>query len=143
MNYELRITNYELKAAVAMSGGVDSSLTAALLLERGFEVIGLTMKLTPDQTSAATEARRVADFLGIEHHVVDLCEKFREHVVNYFVDTYLEGKTPNPCVECNKFIKFGALFDYASELGADIFSTGRRRNFYAQSKLSFRQCKRR
>ncbi len=113
-----------MKAAVAMSGGVDSSLTAALLLERGFEVIGLTMQLTDEQNSAASEARRVADFLGIEHHVVDLRAEFLKHVVNYFVDAYLEGKTPNPCVECNKFIKFGALFDHATKLGADVFSTG-------------------
>ena len=107
-----------------MSGGVDSSLTAALLLERGFEVIGLTMKLTDDPSSAVEDARRVSEFLGIEHHVVDLRAEFQKHVVGYFVDEYLLGRTPNPCVECNKFIKFGALFDYAMQLGADVFSTG-------------------
>ena len=110
-------------AAVAMSGGVDSSLTAALLIERGFRVIGLTMQLTEDST-AANDARRVADCLNIEHHVIDLRAEFKSHVVNYFVDTYLNGRTPNPCVECNKYIKFGALFDRAKELGADYFSTG-------------------
>ena len=74
-----------------MSGGVDSSLTAALLLERGFDVIGLTMQLTDEQTSAVEDARRMCDFLGIEHHVVDLRAKFQERVVNYFVDEYLCG----------------------------------------------------
>lgn len=112
------------RVAVAMSGGVDSSLTAALLLERGFEVIGLTMRLTDDQTSVADEARRVADFLGIDHYVVDLRAEFQARVISPFIDAYLNDRTPNPCVECNKFIKFGALFDRALELGCDFFSTG-------------------
>ena len=110
------------KIAVAMSGGVDSSLTAALLLERGFEVIGVTMLLETGQNFS--DARRVAEHLGINHHVADFRDIFRAEVENYFVAEYLRGQTPNPCVRCNKMIKFGALFDFAANLGADFFSTG-------------------
>lgn len=110
------------KIAVAMSGGVDSSLTAALLLERGFEVFGVTMLLDDDKN--ISDAKKVCDFLGIEHFVADFREIFRDKVESYFVEEYLCGKTPNPCVQCNKFIKFGALFDFASDLGANFLATG-------------------
>ena len=122
------------KILVAMSGGVDSSLTAAILKNRGFKVIGVTMKLTDEEifssdrsccsADEANDARRVADFLGIDHYVVDFHEDFQDKVVNYFVDEYLNGRTPNPCVACNKFIKFGKLFDFAEEIGADFLATG-------------------
>ena len=111
------------KIAVAMSGGVDSSLAAAILLKNQFEVIGITMLLSDNQKSVA-DAKNVCDFLGISHFVADFRETFRDKVENYFVNEYLRGKTPNPCVQCNKFIKFGALFDFASDLGADFLSTG-------------------
>ena len=110
------------KVAVAMSGGVDSSLTAALLLERGFEVIGVTMLL--DDYANITDARRVAEHLGIAHYVADFRDFFRVNIENYFVSEYLRGRTPNPCVRCNKFVKFGVLFDYAESLGADYLATG-------------------
>ena len=108
--------------AVAMSGGVDSSLTAALLLERGFDVIGVTMLLDDDKN--ISDACKVAKHLGISHHVADFRKVFRAEVENYFVAEYLRGRTPNPCVRCNRAIKFGALFDFASDLGADFLSTG-------------------
>ncbi len=108
--------------AVAMSGGVDSSLTAALLLERGFNVFGVTMLLDDDKN--ISDARKVCEHLGIRHHVADFREIFRAKVENYFVAEYLKGRTPNPCVRCNREIKFGALFDFAEELGADFLSTG-------------------
>ena len=111
------------KIAVAMSGGVDSSLAAAILLKNQFEVVGITMLLSDNQKSVA-DAKNVCDFLGISHFVADFREIFRDKVENYFVNEYLHGKTPNPCVQCNKFIKFGALFDFASDLGADFLSTG-------------------
>ena len=110
------------KIVAAMSGGVDSSLTAALLLERGFDVIGVTMLLDDDKGIA--DAEKVCRHLGISHHVADFRKIFRAEVENYFVAEYLRGRTPNPCVRCNREIKFGALFDFANDLGAKFFSTG-------------------
>ncbi|MEX5284036.1 tRNA 2-thiouridine(34) synthase MnmA [Selenomonas sputigena] len=118
------------KAAVAMSGGVDSSLCAALLKEQGYEVIGITMRLSDESretdglSTAAVDAKRVADFLGIEHETADFRELFGRRVVDCFLDEYLAGRTPNPCVICNRFLKFGALFALARERGADFIATG-------------------
>ena len=111
------------KIAVAMSGGVDSSLTAALLLERGFDVFGITMKINSDEKNIL-DAQKVCNHLGISHHVADFREIFRAEVENYFVEEYLNGRTPNPCVRCNREIKFGKLFDFAKDFGADFFATG-------------------
>ena len=120
------------KVLVAMSGGVDSSLTAALLLERGFNVEGVTMLLEGGNfhersccsSKEVEDAEKVCEHLGIKHHVIDLRDDFRKAIVNYFVAEYLNGRTPNPCVRCNREIKFGKLFDFATELGADFLSTG-------------------
>lgn len=111
------------RVAVAMSGGVDSSLTAALLIERGFDVFGLTMRLDDDDKNLS-DAKKVCEHFGISHHVADFRKIFREKVENYFVAEYLRGRTPNPCVRCNREIKFGALYDLAKTLGADYFATG-------------------
>ena len=111
------------KIAVAMSGGVDSSLTAAILLERGFEVFGVTMLLN-DVSTEFHDAEKVADKLGIFHFTADFREIFKREVEDYFVAEYLRGRTPNPCVRCNKKIKFGALFDFAKSHGADYLATG-------------------
>ena len=105
------------KVAVAMSGGVDSSL------ERGFEVFGVTMLLN-DVSTEFQDAKNVADKLGIFHFTADFREIFKREVENYFVFEYLRGRTPNPCVRCNKKIKFGALFDFAKSHGADYLATG-------------------
>lgn len=114
-------------AVVAMSGGVDSSVTALLLQQQGYKVIGLTGKMT-DTTSANTvvqNAKRVADMLGIELIVFNTIDRFQEKVIDYFVNSYKLGKTPNPCIMCNQYVKWGILFDYATEiLDADYFATG-------------------
>ncbi len=117
-----------------MSGGVDSSVAASLLVKKGFRVIGLTMKLfsspgeqsptgyCADETIAAAE--RAASALGIEHRVIDFRNEFKERVIGNFLNEYANGRTPNPCVVCNKSIKFGLLMEKALDLGCTRLATG-------------------
>ena len=117
----------KLTAVVAMSGGVDSSVTALMLQQQGYNVIGLTGRMvnSPSSDIVADNAKRVADKLGIEHHVFDASSTFENKVIDYFINSYKSGKTPNPCIMCNQFVKWGVLFDYAvDELKADVFATG-------------------
>jgi len=121
------------RVLVGMSGGVDSSVTAALLKKRGYDVIGITLQLMPkeDETissccnlGAINDAKRVASRLGIPHYTVNSRHPFKEKVMDYFVDQYLSGYTPNPCVECNRYIKFDELLSKAKDLDADFVATG-------------------
>ena len=105
-----------------MSGGVDSSVAAAIMLEAGYEVIGLTMDICGG--SVAEEAAKASSSLGIRHEVVNLRSLFNTKVVDYFTNEYLLGRTPNPCAVCNRYLKFGALLDQARELGAELLATG-------------------
>ncbi|WP_441347575.1 tRNA 2-thiouridine(34) synthase MnmA, partial [Selenomonas sp. F0473] len=120
-----------------MSGGVDSSLAAALLLEQGYDVVGVTMRLSDENRdidpendrsccslSSVDDARRVADVLGIPHYVMDFTAPFRTSVIDYFLDEYLRGRTPNPCIACNRYIKFEGLLHKSAELGAAYVATG-------------------
>ena len=128
-----------MKVVVAMSGGVDSSVAAALLKERGHEVIGVSMQLwdyseAPEAGSATggsccsledlTDARRVCDLLEIPFYVLNMEKPFTREVVDYFVDSYLAGRTPNPCTRCNEALKFRALLIRTRELEADALATG-------------------
>jgi tRNA-specific 2-thiouridylase len=110
------------RIAVALSGGVDSAAAAAALQEQGHAVIGITAVMSSE--SDIRDARGVAAALGIPHHVVDLTTEFRETVFRHFVSEYATGRTPSPCVFCNRLIKFGALMERAFSLGASLFATG-------------------
>ena len=115
------------KVAVALSGGIDSAVTASLLLEQGYEVVGITglMTCTEDSEQVVLNAKKVAQKLNIEHFVVDVSKEFDEKIITYFENSYKNGETPNPCIMCNKHIKWGTLFDYAiNELKADYIATG-------------------
>lgn len=118
----------------AMSGGVDSSVAAALLLEQGYRVIGITMNVWPEEESAGArsccsvtdidDARAVCAKLGIPHYTLNMREIFQKQVIDYFLAEYLRGRTPNPCIACNAHVKFEALLRRAEELGADFIATG-------------------
>ncbi len=126
-----------MRVMVAMSGGVDSSVAAGLMIEAGHEVVGLTMKLrdtTPEERAGRSasccspddlmDARQVCDALGIPHYIVDYREVFFDSVIQPFVESYLAGMTPNPCVLCNDHVKFAPLLERAEALGAEALVTG-------------------
>lgn len=124
----------KIRVVVAMSGGVDSSVAAALLIEQGYDVVGMMMRLWSEEREGASnrcctpegveDARRVADLLGIPFYLVNMESRFRDTVVQFFLDEYSAGRTPNPCLACNKHIRFDALLKRALSLDAQYLATG-------------------
>jgi tRNA-specific 2-thiouridylase len=123
-NLNVKMKNKKSKIIVAMSGGVDSSVSALLLKRRGYEVEGLYMKLNGSLASALKSAKSVAKQLGVKLHVINLSGQFNKEIIKYFLKSYERGLTPNPCVRCNQRIKFGELLKTAKKLGGDFLATG-------------------
>lgn len=124
------------RVVVGMSGGVDSSVAAWLLKEQGYEVIGVTMQIWQNEACevqdeggccglhAVEDARRVAEEIGIPHYVMNFRQEFKTNVIDYFLREYLNGRTPNPCIACNRYVKWEALLNRSLEIGADYIATG-------------------
>ena len=116
--------NKTKKVLLGMSGGVDSSVSALLLKQKEYEVIGITMELYEDNNNNSIDAKKVCDSLGIKHSTYDLREEFKCKVINNFIEEYSNQKTPNPCIQCNKYMKFGYMYEKAKQLGCDYIATG-------------------
>lgn len=135
------MTNQKKKILVAMSGGVDSSVAASLLAKEGHEVIGVTLRLLPrggegfgccGSPDDVLIAKRSAEKAGVPHYVLDYSPEFEEKVIDYFVNSYLVGETPNPCLACNRFIKFDKLKTFGDSLGATHLATGHYARIFPQ-----------
>lgn len=124
------------KVLLGMSGGVDSSVSAVLLQEKGYEVIGTTLELFVGSSCCNTntylDAKNVCNSIGIPHFTYDYKKEFKEYVINDFINCYANQITPNPCIECNKFMKFGFMYEKAQELGCEYIATGH----YAKTEYS-------